>query len=219
MKIGYNHYFRHHYGSSFSRNDVINYRKWFDVQFNFFCKKINLDDHTGLVLELGSGIGGFYSFLSQEMKKNYTGLEIDIEAVQFSNKFFHTDSFIQSSIEQFQTNDVFRKIFAFEVLEHLENPLYVIDKIYTLLDTDGVFVGTSPFPFRKNIFADETHLFVLHPENWRKLFLNCGFNQVDIFPMSFFPYLWRLQKNLNVRIPLYISWPECISTALIIAKK
>ena len=113
----------------------------------------------------------------------------------------------------------FDYIFAIEVLEHLDNPKEGIAKIHNLLNNQGMFIGTSPYPFKKNIDADRTHNFVLHPENWKRLFLNEGFSNVNLYPMSFFPSLWRISRYVNIKIPFYLPFKHFISTCLIIAKK
>ena len=94
-----------------------------------------------------------------------------------------------------------------------------IEKISDLLEDGGIFIGTSPYPYKKNVLADETHNFVLHPENWKRLFLDNGFKSVETFPMSFLPSLWRINKNFNIKLPLYLPFKYFISTCLIIAKK
>lgn len=110
-------------------------------------------------------------------------------------------------------------VFAFEVLEHLDNPYEAIIKIHKLLKKEGYFIGTTPYPFKKNIYADSTHRYILHPENWKKLFIEAGFSEVKLIPMSFLPFIWRLNKYINVRLPFYISLPSMISTCLLICKK
>lgn len=215
-KVNYKGYFRRHFNVSFSEKDILNYKKWFYSQWNFINSKIKIkpDDK---ILEIGSGFGGFYNFL--KTKKNYVGLELDPDAVQFANKYFDTKNFKNRSIEELKTGENFDFVFAFEVLEHLQNPLDVIERISRLLKVKGVFCGTSPYPYYQNVVADSTHLFILHPENWRILFLRSGFRKVELYPMSFFPLLWRFKPRFNLRIPFYIPFPSIISTTLIIARK
>ncbi len=217
MKNQYNEYFKNHYKSTFSVKDIENYQKWFTAQWNFINKQIAIEKDEK-VLEIGSGVGGFYAFLKGK-DIDYIGLEPDNQAMKFANAFFRKKIFHSIFLEEFSTEEKYNKIFAFEVLEHLENPLASIDKIYNLLKKDGIFCGTSPYPYYKNIVADKTHLSVLHPENWRHLFLLNGFKKVTLYPMSFFPYIWRVNKHLNYRIPFYVSFEGFISTCLIIAKK
>ncbi len=215
MKNNYRHYFKKHYAAKFAWSDVARDRQWFFTQFGLISSlvKIRPEDR---VLEIGSGFGGLYSFLEQ---KNYLGLDMDPEVVDFTNRIFKTDKFINCSLEDFSTPQNFDFIFAIEVLEHLENPMAGIIKIKDLLKKKGHFVGTTPYPFAKNIFADQTHNFVLHPENWKRLFLRAGFSRFDYYPMSFFPFLWRISRFLNPRLPLYLPFKYFISTTLIVARK
>jgi 2-polyprenyl-3-methyl-5-hydroxy-6-metoxy-1,4-benzoquinol methylase len=196
--------------------DILNYQKWFYSQHRFIESKIK---SRGDILEIGSGLGGFYSLLSQEDQKHYLGLELDVDSVNFANSYFKSGAFLNKSLEEFEQRDKFDVVYAFEVLEHLNNPMVGIEKISDLLEDGGVFVGTSPYPYKKNVLADETHNFVLHPENWKRLFLDNGFKSVEIFTMSFLPSLWRINKNFNIRLPFYLPFKYFISTCLIIAKK
>jgi 2-polyprenyl-3-methyl-5-hydroxy-6-metoxy-1,4-benzoquinol methylase len=212
----YDNYFEEHYKYAFSEVDIINYAKWFEAQLKIISQYINIEINKG-ILEIGSGIGGFYSVIGEP--KKYQGIELDEQAVNFSNNFFKTDKFKVISLEKLGINTQYDYVFAFEVLEHLENPTEAIHRISQLLNSKGAFIGTTPFPYKKNILADETHVSVLHPLNWERLFINEGFKSVRLIPMTFLPFLWRVSKYLNVRIPFYSPAPYCVSTCLIIAKK
>ena len=184
-------------------------------QWRYIQRYINLKDKDS-VLEIGAGVGSFYSFLPEQIY--YDGLELDSSAVKFANEHFGHSIFHCTPIEKFITNKKYDYVFAFEVLEHLDNPDLVIKKIHSLLKKGGIFIGTSPYPYPKNILGDSTHKYVLHPENWKKLMVESGFNSVSLYPMSYIPYLWRIQPKLNIRIPFYISSPLFISTCLFIEK-
>ncbi len=214
----YKDYFKSHYNYNFSKKDIDDYSNWFYAQWNFINNKvpIHADDN---ILEIGSGIGGFYSFLNKSNKKKYLGLELDKNAVDFANRFFETKVFKNESITDFNNTNTYNIVFAFEVLEHLDYPKQEIEKIHLLLKKNGYFCGTSPYPFKKNIFADKTHVYVLHPENWKRIFFEAGFRSVQTFPMSFLPFVWRINKYLNPRMPMYVPFNYFISTCLIIAKK
>ena len=219
IKNNYSNYFKRQYKSTFTTSDINKSRKWLFSQWKqierYIGSKKDLD-----ILEIGSGIGSFYSLVSEKnVNLKYIGLELDKDAVKFANKYFNREIFFQRSIEDFVSKKNFSHVFAFEVLEHVDSPKIVIKKILNLLSDNGVFIGTSPYPFVKNIYADSTHNFVLHPKNWEKLFIDSGFRSVKVLPMSFFPYLWRIHKLLNPLIPIYIPFKYFISTTLIIAKK
>jgi SAM-dependent methyltransferase len=144
---------------------------------------------------------------------------LDPAIVKFTNDLFETNVFKCDSIENLNTKDKFDLIVAFEVLEHIERPSDVIDRICLSLKPGGIFFGTTPYPFKNNIVSDETHISVLHPDNWKRLFKRAGFKTVNVDPMSFAPFLWRINKKLNIRIPRYIKARGFVSTSLIYAKK
>lgn len=211
----YKGYFKNHYAAKFAKTDIDRDQKWFYTQFMFIKSLVKIKP-ASKVLEIGSGFGGLYNYLQCD---DYTGIDMDKEVIDFTNNFFNTDKFINTSLEDFAPDNKYDFIFAIEVLEHFSDPLFNIAKIKNLLNNGGMFIGTTPFPYKKNIDADITHNFVLHPENWKRLFLNEHFSDFRYYPMSFLPFVWRLNKNLNVRFPFYIHFKHFISTSLIIAKK
>lgn len=211
----YRGYFEKRYGKGFSGKKIEEHKRKFYTRFKYIQKLINLYPEDK-ILEIGSGFGALYSFINN---KNYIGLELDSGMVEFTNKFFGTDIFINKSLEDFETKKRFDKIFAIEVLEHMENPVLCIAKIRDLLNPRGTFIGTTPYPSQYGVLANDTHIFVLHPENWRRHFLNCGFKTVQIYPMSFIPVLWRINQHLNIVLPFYIPLSNVYSTCLIIAQK
>lgn len=218
MKIDYKGYFQDHYLSNGSQSDILRYKRWFCSQWEIIKNKVSVRSSMR-VLEIGSGLGGFYSILREEGVVDYLGIELDEYAVVFAKNFFESNVFRHSSIEDFEDEDGFDLIFSFEVLEHVENPSKVIEKIYHLLRPGGVFCGTSPYPYKKNILADKTHISVLHPLNWQRLFENADFSSVHWEPMTFFPFLWRIDPRINIRFSFFLSYKHWISTCLIIARK
>jgi len=168
------------------------------------------------ILEIGSGIGWLYDFLPY--KGDYTGLEIDRDAARFTKGYFRTDSFVEVAIEDFQEKEKYDLVFAIELLEHLRDPARVLHKVFDLMKPGGVFCGTTPYPFKKNVM-DPYHIHVLHPKNWERLILDAGFKNVDLRPMSFIPFFWRFGGKLNPAIPMYLPFRYMLSTCLFIAKK
>ncbi len=213
----YTNYFQDHYKLSYSAETVETYKKWFYAQWIEILKHVKFSKNTK-VLEIGSATGTLFSFLKDSKVTDYLGLELDNDAVKFSNKHF-SNLFKNISIENLKTTKKFDYIFAFEVLEHVEDPDKVIEIIFNLLSENGYFIGTSPYPYAKNVLADKTHKYVLHPLSWKNLFLRNGFKIYDSYAMSFLPFIWRINKYLNIKMPFYIPFPGFISTTLIIAKK
>lgn len=217
MRTDYSGYYRDHYGSSFTEADVLEWTKWFRTQWAFIRTKVPLDSGCS-VLEIGAGFGGFYSLIEDQEIGSYLGLDLDPDVVDFANSFFKTDRFEFKSLAEI-ANRVFDNIFAFEVLEHIQNPSEVVSQVFDGLSDGGYFCGTTPFPYRWNIESDETHVSVLHPMNWKRLFMLEGFRSVDTFAMSFLPLIWRLDGRANFRIPMYVPIKNMVSTTLIVAQK
>lgn len=122
-------------------------------------------------------------------------------------------------LEELRAVDEFDLVFAFEVLEHMNDPLGAIEIIRRLLRGGGVFCGTSPYPYSWNVRCDETHMYVLHPAGWEMLFIRGGFEDVRIYPVSIIPAMWRIHKRLNPIVPLYIPVKYFVSTSLIVARR
>ena len=220
----YSNYFENQVGAQFSLDWVRKDSDFVYNQLRHVKKIVPFDsDLDAPVLEIGSGMGRLALLLYEAGFSNYTGLEIDPEAQKFSQTLgFQSFNFINQEIKDFaekNSEQRFENVFCFETLEHLEHPIQDLMAISSLIKEGGMFIGSTPYPFKKNIVSDETHLFVLHPLNWKRLFENCGFDYVIVSAMTFLPYLWRINKKLNFIIPFYIPGMKLVSTSLIIARK
>lgn len=214
----YKGYYAQHFSSSFSVRDLELFSK---VMFSIVAKSLSLlpKDATRRILDIGSGLGGLaYMDVGFE---TYVGLELDPEAVSFASAYFGSDdriSFYNTPIEQFKTDRPFTTAFAFEVLEHVQDPDFALSQIRRLISADrGYLVATSPFPYRKNIVNDPTHRYVLHPQSWYRLLNKNGFDVLLCRTYSFIPALWRLKPSWNLGLPLAHPFPG-ISTSLMIAR-
>jgi SAM-dependent methyltransferase len=214
----YHDYFRDVCGASLSEKDVRLFRKSFYSRWRNLIKRVAITPGSR-VLEIGSGFGGLHSFLAEVPSITYVGIEPDAVAANFANDHFHTDCFLNETLENLQTEVSFDFVLAFEVIEHLKDPANAFRKVATLLEDGGIFAGTSPYPFQWNVLGDRTHVFVLHPLNWKKLLLASGFNTADCYAMSFLPVLWRLDGRLSPRIPFYVPVKHFVSTCMFVAQK
>ncbi|MBM3206332.1 MAG: class I SAM-dependent methyltransferase [Candidatus Staskawiczbacteria bacterium] len=126
----YKDYQKINYKIKLVSQDLINLRNFLYSQYIFIAKKVKPESD---VFEIGSGIGAFYSLLPKEIQNTYLGIDLDKDAVNFANKILKTKSFIYQSLEDFGGTKKFKTIYAFEVLEHLQNPKNQIKKIFNLL--------------------------------------------------------------------------------------
>lgn len=214
-------YFREHVKFDFTLESVKYEAQFVEKQVDLIEQLTDIQTHKEEpILEIGSGLGRLYYILSSRGYRKIQGIEPDNEVCEFANKIFGA-KFKNTYLEDLGAaeHDKYRTIFSFETLEHLPNPIESIEKIYQLLDGQGQFIGTSPFPSVGNILSDQTHLFVLHPQNWERLFRRAGFKQVIVRPMTFIPFLWRFSGKLNFILPFYFPYFKFVSTTLIIATK
>ena len=215
----YENYFKEHYNATFSAADTDMQSKFLFSQLLFIDKKINLSKYKNKkVLEIGSGLGAIANILLKEYEfEHYEGIELDGAMAEFTNESIG-GYFRNESVDDLRKY-VGRKydlIFAFEVMEHLADPIESMSIIKSLLTDDGIFIATSPYPFKKNVLADKTHLFVLHPESWKVLLRKNNFKNIKAYPMSHLPYIWRINKRFNFRIPFYVAFRHFISTTMFI---
>lgn len=192
---------------------------WYDYLFNYLKKKFNLIQFKNKkVIDLGGGVGAFCKLLEDDGFKNVTCNDISVEALKKAKKFNPDLTIRTGDIEKIKEQMAYDLVFAFEVLEHLHTPESAIKIIYSFLKKNGLFVGTTPFPFPKNL-KDPTHKHVFEPLVWRQLFEKTGFKKVRVYPLSFPPLIYRLNKHLNFHLPFYIKNKYFVSTTLIIADK
>lgn len=223
-KINWDTYFHSHYnpvGKNWGRKDLKKYKSWYYSWIAYICglssvRDVLRKDVTGF--EIGSGIGGTTSLLA-EKGIQMTGSDISKEIVREAKRTNKNIPFIFCDIQKgIPTKKKYNFIFAFEVLEHLANPIASLKHIRSALKPNGIFVASTPYPFGK-AYSDPTHCSVHFPKEWKKMLKSAGFSRVETRPMSFLPFLWRWSKYLNIVIPFYIPFNDIVSTTLIIAEK
>ncbi|MGD8554990.1 MAG: class I SAM-dependent methyltransferase [Anaerolineales bacterium] len=141
----------------------------------------------GRLLEIGCGRG---ALLEQAMKHfEIEGVERSPHAIDLLRDTFG-DRVREANIEEealdAETYDV---VAVFNVLEHLKNPGKVIREINRALKLEGVMVGSVPnnsgilgtiHTALTNIF-DRTHCSTYPPIQWKALFQDVGFREVEMF--------------------------------------
>ncbi len=176
-----------------------------------YKKKIN-------IFEIGSGIGGILTLLSRR-GVNVTGSDVSKKAVSVGRILNPKTKYLHFNVETMKLPAArYDRIVAFEVLEHLSKLGTALAHIRDGLKKGGYFIGTTPYPYKKHVTAP-THINVLYPLEWKKLFLKNGFSEVRTYPMSLPPFLWRIHPVLNIIFPIYIPFQYWIATTLVIAKK
>lgn len=221
MLSKWDEYFHTHYrpiGNTWGSRDVEKYSKWYFSWIDYIERTCLIFHKKLQIFEIGSAIGASASLL-HDRGHDVIGSDISGFMVRQANRLCKPIPFIHCDIQRgISIQKKFDVIMGFEVLEHVDDLSKALKNIYQSLSSKGYFIGTSPYPYEKN-YLDKTHVNVKYPHEWKQLFLDNGFVSVDVCPMSFFPFIWRIHKRFNRVIPFYISWPFFVSTALIVAKR
>jgi 2-polyprenyl-3-methyl-5-hydroxy-6-metoxy-1,4-benzoquinol methylase len=146
----------------------------------------------GRALEVGCGHGGFVR-LMQELGFDAMGTELSPWVVDFARRTF-TVPVVQGRLETLVLEPGFKCIAAFDVLEHLEDPLGTISRCAALLAADGVLLLQTPWYRGEgpgwSMFQKGEHIHLFTEESVRLLLERAGFRQVLLRP-SLFPYdMW-----------------------------
>jgi 2-polyprenyl-3-methyl-5-hydroxy-6-metoxy-1,4-benzoquinol methylase len=146
----------------------------------------------GRALEIGCGHGGFVRLL-RELGFDAVGTELSPWVVEYARRTFDVPV-LQGPLEKLALAPGFACIAAFDVLEHLEDPLDTARRCADLLAPDGVLVLQTPWYRGEGadwamLQADE-HIHLFTEASIRLLLRRAGFRDVRVEP-SLFPYdMW-----------------------------
>ena len=99
-------------------------------------------DKPGKVLDIGSGVGEVLSVF-KEHGWECLGIEFNEFAANYSKEKFGLN-IINKSIYDFDSSEKFDLIMLWGVLEHFFKPLDVLNKVYELLEDDGLLLLEVP---------------------------------------------------------------------------
>jgi SAM-dependent methyltransferase len=144
-------------------------------------------EEEGCLLEIGCGRGEFLQVASERF--TVEGIDISQYAVQAVAADLELP-IRRADIEESALPEVaYDVVVAFNVLEHLAEPLDVLRKIHRALQAGGLFVGSVPYngalvgrihTSLTNLF-DKTHVSTYPPERWRALLQEADFEEIEFF--------------------------------------
>lgn len=220
-KNRWDEYFYSHYQPSqgeWGYADLVKYKTWYAPWITYISKTFNISFKDSRVLELGCGIGAVSSLLL-DAGANVTGSDISAQMVKHARRVSPAIPFeVYDVMKQYPKKHLFNYVLAFEVLEHIPKLPLALNNIHKLLKKDGIFIGSTPYPYPKNML-DRTHVHVHHPGYWRNTFANHGFTDIHTVPLSVLPYFWKVFPGVIPIIPWYVSVPYVVSTTVIVARK
>jgi len=152
------------------------------------------------LLDIGCG---YYPVTSEIRMKRKVGLDVSVKAALKSEKEFHEFYFLDianTGKEVLKENlGTFDTVVAAELLEHLENPADVIEKIEHLLNPNGRALVTLPNggsiagivdkmrnngKYNRFKLYHRTHISLLKIKEWERLFKRAG---LDVYLFDFRP--------------------------------
>ena len=125
------------------RNVVVRLKEWLD---RLFFKKIlrRLPGDQLSVLDVGGGTGWMLNLLRSADRRIQFTQSVDIDAAARTEAEANGHAYFEGTIEQFQTSRKFDLILMLNLIEHVENPLAVLQKAESLLADNGVIVIKTP---------------------------------------------------------------------------
>ncbi|MBK8805326.1 MAG: class I SAM-dependent methyltransferase [Bacteroidales bacterium] len=117
--------------------------KWAKESVDVYLKKIQPQvSRNSSLLDIGGGLG-YYSKAFQEKGIKTTLIDLDIVSLEFAKTKQNIDEVFQGTTLDFLIKYPQRKfdiIFCRHVIEHIENPLLLIQDINMLLKSDGILI-------------------------------------------------------------------------------
>ena len=146
----------------------------------------------GRALEIGCGHGAFVR-LMQDLGFDAVGTELSGWVVEFAKRTFDVPV-LRGRLETLDLEPGFKCIAAFDVLEHLNDPLETARRCGDLLAPDGVLLLQTPCYRGEgpdwSMFQEEEHIHLFTEASIRLLLARGGFREVLVRP-SLFPYdMW-----------------------------
>lgn len=168
-------------------------------------------------LDIGCGVGDLSAYMG---RKGWHGKAIDSSAKAIRQAQENLRKMAHVEVEQtslFEVKGVFRTIFLWDVLEHIERDGDALQKIASLLSPKGHLILTVPSNLREWRWDDD---FYGHLRRYATEELKAKLRQAGLEPLCawevFFPFFWamrRIYTRLWRRTPGSINKEELTQTS------
>jgi 2-polyprenyl-3-methyl-5-hydroxy-6-metoxy-1,4-benzoquinol methylase len=152
------------------------------------------------ILDIGCGLGWLLSYLNDDWDKY--GIEISKFA---SNNAKQYGNVFNGTLENFPDNGEFDVIVMNHVIEHLEDPIWVLNKIRDMMSDEAVFIiGTPDFDCaaarrygdRFRLLNDPTHISLFSSDSMHRCLRDNGF-KIKKVEYPYFDTPWFNKSDLN----------------------
>lgn len=192
--------------------------KWIYGQIKIINSLIPLGS-CDRVLEIGAGVGALLKILKEKGVVDIQATELDDDGRKLIKEYLNIDvKSITLEDENFYPESKFDKIYALEVIEHLQNPNIALKILFEKLADNGILIISTPPPNCINL-RDKTHYFVMNSICWVRNIESAGFKSVETIPMTGIPFLYKFSKHLSLHLPINFSAGLFHTTNFYICKK
>ena len=152
------------------------------------------------ILDIGCGLGWLLSYLDDDWDKH--GIEISKFASNHARQY---GDIYNGVLEDFPGNFKFDVIVMNHVIEHLEDPIWTLNKIRDMLSDEGIFiVGTPDFDSaaarrygdRFRLLNDPTHISLFSSDSMHRCLRDHGF-KIKKVEYPYFDTPWFNKDDLN----------------------
>jgi len=153
------------------------------------------ENHNTKILDIGCGLGHFLYFLESEGYKNYIGIDVSDENINYCRqRGFNVD---KANIIDFITSNVcsYDVIVMNDVLEHFTKSeiTWLLDKIYSSMSDRGMLIvkvpnAANPLLSSYNRYIDFTHEIIFTEPSLFQVLANSGFRHIEILPNDIYVF-------------------------------
>ncbi len=165
-------YFRKAYGNDYARRNTVR-------KLDYYLGRIREVKPAGALLDIGCAYGLFLSRARRFYEA--AGCDVSDHAVNVARESHPGLEIFRSAVETLAPGRDFDVITAFDILEHVRDPVGTIAELYRRLRDGGVLALTVPVYdgppgwIVRLLDRDETHLWKESRRFWRKAMTSAGF--------------------------------------------
>ena len=175
---------------------------------NWYGEAINFVNNLkpGKILDIGAGLGFFLSDISDKWEKS--AIEPSSFAQNYITKNYSDVNIINEIYLNSKNKNYYDVIMFYHVIEHLENPIEYLEKIYGSLKKNGILIIGTPncnslaSKFFKGNYRllGETHLSLFNPLSLENILKRKGFKLIKkeypFFKTKYFNFINLLKMLL-----------------------